>query len=73
MNKGPPTGEYVISRHMDNAHEREDCKLLLKRNGCRAVRFERQYNGTHSDGTDSVLLVAHGYLAQLAGAGIEAL
>lgn len=47
-------GEYTTMRGADTPAERADCERLLRQQGCKSFRFERQPDGR---------LVAHGYLS----------
>lgn len=60
-------GEYVINRGVDSDAERDDCRRMLKNNGCRTVRFEtRQVSNPYMDASE-VHLTAHGYMALIEG------
>lgn len=63
-------GDYVISRGADTPSERTDCKLLLRQNGCRSVRFEVR-SVQYGDGPRTAVLFAHGYMAALEGFDVE--
>lgn len=49
----PPTGEYVRILYEDTEQTRIDGRELMRRQGCKAVRFETLDNGA---------LQVHGYL-----------
>lgn len=65
--------EYFIQRGQDNEAERADIKRVLRGNGCRTVRFETR-DISVADGFSSGIakvLVAHGYIAEVHGEGME--
>lgn len=49
-------GDYITMRGADTQAERIDAERVLRRNGCKSIRFEQLPDGR---------LQAHGYLAVL--------
>lgn len=74
MNAAPPTslraGDYVMNFPVERSGDRDTARQVMKRNGCRAIRFEALESQTEGEaGT----LIAHGYVARMAGNEVEAL
>lgn len=56
------TGDYVMNFPQEREGDRTTAKDVMRRNGCRSIRFE-----LHKDG----ILIAHGYTSRMSGAGVE--
>jgi hypothetical protein len=57
-------GDYAMNFPHERDGDRTTARDAMKRNGCRAIRFERLPTGT---------LVAHGYIARVDGPEVEQL
>jgi hypothetical protein len=79
MNGAPPTslraGDYVMNFPVERPGDRQTARDAMKRNGCRCVRFEQ--TEIDIDSPKGVIkahtLIAHGYVARMAGNEVEAL
>jgi hypothetical protein len=74
MNGAPPTslraGDYVMNFPVERSGDRNTAREAMKRNGCRTIRFESLPPAIEGEqGT----LIAHGYVARMAGNEVEAL
>jgi hypothetical protein len=58
----PRIGEYVMNFPTERSGDRDTARQVMRRNGCRSIRFEK---------FDSGLLVVHGYIGRLSGPGVE--
>lgn len=54
-------GDYVMNFPIEREGDRKTARDVMKRNGCRSIRFELH----------DKLLIAHGYVARMSGAGVE--
>lgn len=74
MNGAPPTslraGDYVMNFPVERPGDRDTAREAMKRNGCRTIRFEAL--AAHTEG-EAGTLIAHGYVARMAGNEVEAL
>lgn len=74
MNGAPPTnlraGDYVMNFPVERDGDRATARLAMKRNGCRAIRFEALE--PHTEGVAGTL-IAHGYVGRMAGNEVEEL
>jgi hypothetical protein len=72
MTAAPPTslraGDYVMNFPVERPGDRDTARQAMKRNGCRAIRFELLE--PHTEGVAGTL-IAHGYVARMAGALVE--
>jgi hypothetical protein len=85
MNGAPPTslraGDYVMNFPVERPGDRNTAREAMKRNGCRTIRFElhgfleRVVNekGELVQQEAPGTLIAHGYVARMAGNEVEAL
>jgi len=84
MNAAPPTslraGDYVMNFPLERPGDRDTARQAMKRNGCRCVRFEVNpivIDSMDEKGKpkqiDAFTLIAHGYVAQMAGNEVEPL
>lgn len=68
MNIQPPSslkcGDYVMNFPIERPGDRATARDVMRRNGCRSIRFEL---------FDSGLLSAHGYVARMQGPNTEEL
>lgn len=79
MNGAPPTtlraGDYVMNFPVERPGDCATAREAMKRNGCRAIRFER--NEIALDSPKGVVkaftMVAHGYVARMVGNEVEPL
>jgi len=65
MNAAPfqlRTGDYAMNFPQERDGDRQTARDVMRRNGCRSIRFEKHDNG---------LLIAHGYVAPVSGPGVE--
>jgi hypothetical protein len=60
----PRDGDYVMNFPHEREGDRTTARDVMRRNGCRSIRFELHANG---------MLIAHGYIARLDGPGVEGL
>ncbi len=74
MNMPPPTvlraGDYVMNFPVERPGDRQTARDAMKRNGCRAIRFEKL--DQHTEGVEGTL-IAHGYVARMASGDVEEL
>ena len=79
MNHPPTTlraGDYVMNFPVERPSDRQTARDAMRRNGCRAIRFECHditVPDEHGQDREAVTLVAHGYVGRLAGPGVEEL
>lgn len=79
MNGAPPgaprAGDYCMNFPVERPGDRDTARQAMKRNGCRAIRFEASeiQLETPEGPKQAFMLVAHGYVARMAGNEIEAL
>lgn len=80
MNAPPPTslraGDYVMNFPLERPGDRDTARAAMRRNGCRTIRFESTpttVDGPDGKPVDATLLIAHGYVARMAGNEVEAL
>lgn len=59
MNFGPKEGDYLYNAGLDSPDSRRYCHEVMKRNGCKTLRFELRPQA------DQTMMVCHGYLAYL--------
>lgn len=79
MNGSPPTslraGDYVMNFPLERDGDRDTAREAMKRNGCRTIRFES--NEIEFESSRGVIkgrtMIAHGYVARMAGNEVEAL
>lgn len=55
-------GDYVMNFPQERDGDRNTARDVMKRNGCRSIRFELHENK---------VLIAHGYVGRLSGPGVE--
>lgn len=80
----PPTqlraGDYVMSFPIERPGDRDAARMVMRRNGCRAIRFELHGacdrvvdHKTQELKQEAVpgTLVAHGYIGRMQGPGVE--
>ena len=74
MSIQPPTalrsGDYVMNFPVERPGDRDTARQAMKRNGCKVIRFETTpttVDGPDGKPRDATLLVAHGYVARMAG------
>ncbi len=60
----PRDGDYARNFPQERDGDRATARDVMRRNGCRSIRFEKHPNGT---------LVAHGYVARIEGENVEGL
>jgi hypothetical protein len=63
-------GDYVMNFPVERPGDRTTAREAMKRNGCRCIRFESL--DPHTEGVAGTL-IAHGYVARMAGNGVEGL
>lgn len=64
MNPAPlKPGDYAMNFPVERQGDRQTAKDVMRRNGCRAIRFEK----------DGALLIAHGYISPVQGHEVEEL
>lgn len=79
MNGAPPTslraGDYVMNFPLERPGDRDTARQAMKRNGCRCIRFEQSEVQIDSPKgpIQAFTLVAHGYVARMAGNEVESL
>lgn len=84
MNGAPPTslraGDYVMNFPLERPGDRDTAREAMKRNGCRCIRFEQSpivIDSTDAAGkprqVSAFTLIAHGYVARMAGNEVEGL
>jgi nitrous oxide reductase accessory protein NosL len=56
------SGDYAMNFPQERDGDRKTARDVMKRNGCRSIRFEKLDNG---------VLVAHGYIGPMSGPGVE--
>lgn len=56
-------GDYAMNFPRERDGDRATARDVMRRNGCRAIRFEK-----HGD-----LLIAHGYIGHMSGPEVEEL
>ena len=56
-------GDYAMNFPQERPGDRTTARDVMKRNGCRAIRFEMH----------GATLVAHGYIGPMSGPGVEEL
>ncbi len=66
----PRAGDYVMNFPIERPGDRDTARQAMKRNGCAAIRFEALE--PHTKGVAGTL-IAHGYVARMAGNEVEAL
>lgn len=68
-------GDYVMNFPVERAGDRQTAREAMKRNGCRAIRFECNEVTLTIDRKEvqGKNLVAHGYVARIEGNEVEAL
>lgn len=54
-------GDYVMNFPQERPADRQTARDVMKRNGCRSIRFELH----------GKVLIAHGYVGRLSGPGVE--
>lgn len=74
----PPTslraGDYVMNFPIERPGDRDTARQAMKRNGCRAIRFEAvdvTLDGPDGKPVEAVTVIAHGYVARMAGNEVE--
>ena len=55
-------GDYAMNFPIERPGDRQTAKDAFRRNGCKSVRFEQREGG---------MLIAHGYIGRIEGAGVE--
>lgn len=77
MNGAPPTslraGDYVMNFPIERPGDRDTARQAMKRNGCRSIRFDQSEIAIDSPKGQLTAhtLVAHGYVARMAGNEVE--
>lgn len=64
------TGDYVMNFPVERPGDRDTARQAMKRNGCRVIRFEvspTTVDGHDGRPVDAERLIAHGYVARMAG------
>lgn len=76
-------GDYARQFPLDNEQARADARAMMRRNGCRSIRFEVIENRSQSsegewveplDAEGRVIpraVIAHGYVGRMSGPGVE--
>lgn len=54
-------GDYAMNFPRERDGDRQTAKDAMKRNGCKAIRFEKR----------GELLIAHGYIGRMSGPEVE--
>ena len=79
MNAAPfqlRSGDYVMNFPVERPSDRDTARQVMRRNGCRAIRFEchgitvPDENGKQ---VEAKTMVAHGYVGRMTGPGVEEL
>lgn len=77
MNGAPPTslraGDYVMNFPVERPGDRQTAREAMKRNGCRTIRFEQIAVEVPTETGQAHTLIAHGYVARMAGNEVEGL
>jgi hypothetical protein len=80
MNAAPPTslraGDYVMNFPVERPGDRATAREVMKRNGCRTIRFEVYpitVDGPDGRPVEAKSVIAHGYVGRMAGNEVESL
>jgi hypothetical protein len=79
MSSYPPTslraGDYVMNFPLERPGDRDTARQVMRRNGCRCIRFElHEIDIDSPNGTiHAHTMIAHGYVARMAGNDVEPL